>query len=144
MTGTLRGLAERLENRAAKLDEQVSRLAVETADAIVSDLVNVTPVDTSQALSNWQVSVGSPVNGSIPPYVPGEGGSTQGLSASAALAEARAMLKTKKPGQVIYISNVLRYIQRLNDGSSKQAPAGFVERAVLLGRRYLATAKLKR
>jgi hypothetical protein len=143
MTGTLRGLAKRLEDRAAKLDEQVSRLAVETADTIVSDLVNVTPVDTSQALSNWQVSLVSPVNGSIPPYVPGEGGSTQGISAAAALAEARAMLKTKKPGQVIYISNVLRYIQRLNDGSSKQAPAGFVERAVLLGRRYLTTAKLK-
>lgn len=143
MTGTLRGLADKLEKRAAKLDEQASRLAVKAAETIVGDLVNVTPVDTSQALSNWQVGTGSPVDSAIAPHFPGEAGSTQGASASTALAEARAMLKTKKPGQVIYISNVLRYIGRLNDGSSKQAPAGFVERAVLLGRRFLATAKLK-
>lgn len=143
MTRTLLDLAKQLEARAAKLDEEASRLAIKTAETIVGDLVNVTPVDTSQALSNWQVSIGSPVDASIPPYYPGEKGSTQGASASAALAEARAMLKQKKPGQPIYISNVLRYISRLNEGSSAQAPAGFVERAVLLGRRFLATAKLR-
>lgn len=140
---TLNELADKLEKKAAKLDKEASRLAVKTAETILGDLVQVTPVDTSQALSNWQVNLGSPVSSSIGPYFPGEKGSTQSSSANAALAEGRAALKAKRPKQAIYISNVLPYIGRLNEGSSKQAPAGFVERAVLLGRRILEQTKLK-
>jgi hypothetical protein len=144
MTRTLTDLANSLEKRAAKLEDEASRLAVRTAETVLGDLVNVTPVDTSQALSNWQIGVGAPVDASIAPYFPGEKGSTQSSSAASALAEGQAALKLKKPGQPIYISNVLRYIGRLNEGSSSQAPAGFVERAVLLGKRFLATAKLRK
>ncbi len=66
-----------------------------------------------------------------------------GASAAETINQARAVLATKKPGQKIYITNNLPYIRRLNDGYSKQAPAGFVERAVLIGRKMRKNFKIK-
>lgn len=143
MTGLLK-LAERLEAKAGALDEDASALCAKVVETIVTDLVYVTPVDESTALSNWQVSVGSPAQAPIPAYFPGEGGSTQAMSAQEAIAAARRELLKKKPGQSVYISNVLRYIDVLNQGSSSQEPAGFVERAVLLGRKVARNTKLVR
>lgn len=136
-------LADSLEKRAAELDLKACRVAIQVAETIVADLAYRTPVDTSKALSNWQVSISSPVNSKIPPYYPGEGGSTRNASAQAAIDAARIILKSKRPGVTIFISNVLPYIRRLNDGYSKQAPAGFVERAVLIGRKMIKKAKLR-
>ena len=80
MAKTLLDLANSLEQRAAKLDSEACRVAVSTAETILGDLVYKTPVDTSQALSNWQVSLGSPIDNKIPPYFPGEGGSMRWTS----------------------------------------------------------------
>lgn len=138
MTGLL-DLAKRLERTAKELDQKASDAAVEAATAIVKDLVTVTPVDTSQALSNWQVGLGEPPAGKVAPYFPGLGGSTADKSAAAALRAAIAVLQKKKPGVTIFITNNLPYIRRLNEGYSRQAPAGFVERAVLIGRKAAET-----
>lgn len=143
MAKTLLDLANSLEQRAAKLDDEACRVAVSVAETILGDLVYKTPVDTSQALSNWQVTLASKIDNKIPPYYPGEGGSTRNSSAQAALENGRNILRSKRPGVTIYISNVLPYIRRLNDGYSKQAPAGFVERAVLIGRKTIKKAKLR-
>ena len=143
MAKGLLDLATSLEKKAKAIDEAASKLAVDTALTIVGDLAFKTPVDTSQALSNWQVSLGSPVDSKIPPYYPGEGGSTRNSSAQSTIDAAKNALKQKRPGVTIYISNVLPYIRRLNDGYSKQAPAGFVERAVLIGRKTIKKAKLR-
>lgn len=85
MARTLLDLAVSLERRVDELDKKASEAAVKIALTVLGDLVYVTPVDTSQALSNWQVSVGATPSGSIPPYFPGEQGSTQKASAQAAL-----------------------------------------------------------
>lgn len=143
MPRTLLDLAISLERRVNKLDEEASNAAVQVALTILGDLVYVTPVDTSKALSNWQASLDEPPSDSIQPYYPGEQGSTQRASAQAALNAAKAILRGKKPGDTIYLSNLLPYIRRLNDGYSAQAPAGFVERAVLLGRKQKRKLKLK-
>jgi hypothetical protein len=143
MAKGLLDLATSLEKKAKAIDEAASKLAVDTALTIVGDLAYKTPVDTSQALSNWQVSLGSPVDSKIPPYYPGEGGSTRNSSAQSTIDAAKNALKQKRPGVTIYISNVLPYIRRLNDGYSKQAPAGFVERAVLIGRKMRKNFKIK-
>ena len=143
MAKGLLDLATSLERKAKAIDEAASKLAVDTALTIVGDLAYKTPVDTSQALSNWQVSLGSPVDSKIPPYYPGEGGSTRNSSAQSTIDAAKNALKQKRPGVTIYISNVLPYIRRLNDGYSKQAPAGFVERAVLIGRKMRKNFKIK-
>lgn len=141
MTGLLQ-LAKRLEKTAAGLDKQASDVAVKAATAILKDLVTVTPVDTSQALSNWQIGLGEAPSGKLPPYSPGLGGSTADKSAAAAIRAGIAILQKKKPGVTIFITNNLPYIRRLNDGYSKQAPAGFVERSALIGRK-IAEVKIK-
>uniref|UniRef100_A0AAU7YTK6 Tail completion protein n=1 Tax=Stenotrophomonas phage vB_SmaS_QH3 TaxID=3229738 RepID=A0AAU7YTK6_9CAUD len=143
MAKSLLDLANSLERKAKAIEEAASQTAVDTALAIVGDLAYKTPVDTSQALSNWQVTLDSPATGSISPHYPGLQGSTQRASAAETLNLAKAVLKTKKPGQAIYITNNLPYIKRLNDGYSAQAPAGFVERAVLIGRKMLSKFKIK-
>lgn len=143
MAKGLLDLAASLEKKAKAIDEAASKLAVDTALTIVGDLAFKTPVDTSQALSNWIVTLETPSSDKIKPHFPGEGGSTQRASAAETMNNARAILAKKKPGQKIYITNNLPYIRRLNEGYSKQAPAGFVERAVLIGRKMRKNFKIK-
>lgn len=89
-----------------------------------------TPVDTGWARSNWLVRLKEPPTSPVGtrPKEKGLPGVDEG-AADASIAEFVS-------GYVInagdvYISNLVPYIARLNDGSSKQAPQGFVERAIL-------------
>lgn len=134
--------ADKLDKIAANLPKAASDGAVSVATTILGDLVIVTPVDTSAALSNWQIGLGTPIDSPIDPYYPGIQGSTYTVSGQEALAAGKAKLVNKIPGQPIYISNVLPYIQRLNEGYSGQAPAGFVERAALIGALIIKKIKL--
>ncbi len=131
----LREFASKMDSRADKIVLDAHLRAVVVATAILRELVYVTPADTSFALSNWQVGIGSPVNAELMPYYFGSKGSTRGASAQAAYAAGVAKLQSKKPGETIYISNLADYIRRLNEGSSRQAPAGFIERAIIVGKR---------
>lgn len=131
---TLLDLATRLEKRASTLRQEASDSALAVAAVCLEHLVNETPVDSSKALSNWQVRIGTAASGSIDAYYLGTQGSTAAESAANALLVGRAILKGKLPGQAIYLSNTLPYIQRLNDGYSAQAPKGYVEACVLLAR----------
>ena len=74
---SLLDLANRLEKKAAAYEKKASKKAVDAALAIVGDLLFETPVDTSRALSNWQVSLDAPINYSIQAYYMGDQGSTQ-------------------------------------------------------------------
>lgn len=143
MAKTLFDLANSLEKRAANLPKKISGVAVSTAIAIIDDLSKVTPVDTSQAVSNWQVSLGSKNNSKLPPHFPGESGSTKSPSSKQTREKARIVLQSKQPGVTIFISNVLPYIRRLNDGYSAQAPAGFVERSRLIGIKHIKKSKIR-
>lgn len=144
MARTLLDLAKYVDKIADDAKQAASDLAVETSLTIVGDLAYKTPVDTSQALSGWEVTLDAPAIGVHGPHFPGKGGSTYRQSAAETLAKAKAALKSKKPGQVIYITNNQPYIKRLNDGSSAQTPAGFVERAVLIGRKMMRKFKLRK
>lgn len=142
MARDLKYLADRLDRLAEQVSDRANEVAKQVAIAVVKDLIPATPADTTRALSNWVPSFGSPVNYSIFPYVSGQLGSTRGASVSAALAEAMSAIADKKPGQSIFFTNNVDYILQLNAGSSKQAPAGFVERSVLIGRLTLRKARL--
>lgn len=144
MARTLLDLANDVDKLGEKIAQSASDHAVKTALTIVGDLVYHTPVDTSQALSNWDVTIGAPVSDPHGPYFAGQHGSTQRQSAAQALNVAKETLKDKKPGQSIFIANTLPYIRRLNDGHSQQVPAGFIERALLLGRKMKASFKLRK
>lgn len=143
MAKTLLDLADSFEKKSKTIKADTSKLAVDTAMAIVGNLAYKTPVDTSQAISNWIVTIGAENQTQIKPHFPGIQGSTYRASAAETIANAKAVLSSKKPGQSIFITNNLPYIKKLNDGSSSQAPAGFVESAVLIGRKMVAKFKLR-
>lgn len=141
--GNLLDLANRMQKIKEALPQAASDLACSVARVIHKDLVTVTPVDTSKALSNWVLTVEEPFALYLEAHVEGEGGSTQEESGQFALAAGEQQLALKKPGEPIFIQNNAPYIRRLNEGYSAQAPAGFVERSVLLGRKTTERLRLK-
>ena len=66
-----------------------------------------------------------------------------GQSARAAYEAGKAVLRTKRIGDTVYISNLAEHIVYLNQGSSTQAPAGFVEQAIMVAKAKLRTTKIK-
>jgi hypothetical protein len=142
MAGDLGTLAKRIKRLRKDLPDRVNQVAVKVALDIVSNLVDNppsgTPVDTSTALSNWQVKLGSGARSLLRAHVLGEKGSSQGASAAKAREAAAEALRVRKVGQIIYISNNAPYIRRLAyEGHSKQSPSGWVEGGVLRARMVL-------
>lgn len=140
MAGDLLDLAERLEKRAADIDKAASEIAVDVALSVLGHLAFHTPVDTSQAISSWIVTLGSQATHKNLPHFPGLQGSTFRASANETIAIGKRVLKAKKPGQAIFITNNQPYIRRLNDGTLSKQPGGFKEAALLVGRKTLAKA----
>lgn len=101
-----------------QLDKAIGRTIQKLALAITANLIEITPVDTGFARANWVPSIRSPYRG-----IDKSGG---------AQASGIASLSGYRSG-VVFISNNTRYIRILDQGSSKQAPAGFVRSAVLRG-----------
>jgi hypothetical protein len=131
----IRTLGENVQNNATALVRKVAL----SVDATV---VSATPVDTGRARSNWQVEIGRPARGVIDAHVPGSEGSTSGPNTQIALALGAAAISTYQSGETIHLTNNLPYIGALNDGHSAQAPAGFVQTAVLDGALQIKDAKL--
>jgi hypothetical protein len=140
------GLLE-LEKLCTALPGQIelaaNELAKETVRVIDRDLVEHTPVDVTEAVSNWQPSINTPAFAPLPAIVPGKAGSTAPQSRREAIAHVERALKDKRPGEAFYLSNLAGHIGFLNDGSSKQEPAGFVERGIRKGELYASTAVLE-
>lgn len=127
----LGGFAARIRLRGRQVEQGVNRIVRKVALIADRELVLETPVDTGRARSNWQVSLGSPITSQREPYAPGEGlGRGEGQNAAGALAQAQERIGARQPGETVYITNNVDYIGPLNDGSSAQAPAGFVQAAI--------------
>jgi hypothetical protein len=144
MAGNLRDLAKQIRAMSPQVATLASEASKTAALAIITDLANVTPVDTSQAISNWRVDINQRPVLAINPYFPGKKGTTQAESIAATIEAAKLALAAKKPGDTVWISNVLPYIGLLNDGSSSQAPAGFVERSLLIGRKVVENIRISK
>jgi hypothetical protein len=84
-------------------------------------VVNKTPVDTGRARGNWQTTLGDPATGTLETTDPG-GNQT--------IARGSNTVTTADPFSVIWLSNNLPYIERLEDGYSQQAPNGMVSTTV--------------
>jgi hypothetical protein len=84
-------------------------------------VVNKTPVDTGRARGNWQTTLGDPATGTLDTTDPG-GNQT--------IARGSNTVTTADPFSVIWLSNNLPYIERLEDGYSQQAPSGMVSTTV--------------
>lgn len=127
----LRSFGRKMRVTGATVADNATALVRKVALAVDAELVYSTPVDTGRARSNWQVEIDSPAKGTVDP-----------VGAAEALARAEAKVQESKPGSTIHITNNLPYIGRLNEGWSAQAPAGFVETAVLNGALRIKGAKL--
>lgn len=88
---------------------------------LYTQLTTETPIDTGRAKGNWSMSRNAPSTGVNDISSPAEANSENRTQAASIKIEL---------GDVVWFSNNVSYIRRLNEGSSKQAPAGFVERAV--------------
>jgi hypothetical protein len=126
--------AARMKALGAKAEAGVNRKIKKTALAILTELAVQTPVDTGRARSNWMVGLGGPPDdGNFPPYAAGEKGSTARANATMTIETGKAAMSDRQLGQAVYITNEVPYIEQLNNGSSAQAPAGFVQQAVQYG-----------
>lgn len=103
---------------ATKTTEAHSKITRVATLELFSGVIKATPVDTGRARGNWQTAVGSPAQAE-----------TERLDKSGGEAIAEVEAKTPEgAGQVTYLSNNLPYIEELENGSSTQAPEGFVRK----------------
>lgn len=105
-----------------KVVEKLEKTVRAVALFVDAELVTTTPVDTGRARSNWLPTLNTPAAGQVEP-----GGKPDMGRAIAAYTLADTIL----------ITNNLPYIRRLNEGYSKQAPAGFVDIALAKAKRIV-------
>lgn len=132
-----KGFSRNLRSRADRLNRNLTRTMKEVIGEILETVVKTTPADEGTAKSNWQVGIPGRPTGILPAYVPGKKGSTAKVNENAAIDKGAGVIAQYVPGNNVHLTNNLPYIGLLNDGSSSQAPAGFVEQAVLRGRESL-------
>ena len=127
----------RMKLRSDKVKQQVQAKIIKYGATLLTNLVMDTPILTGQAKANWQAVIGSPGGSFI-----GAGGPTsnpkdlahgppQHVDFASYEAAALGIIQGYQIGQVLYIFSNLPYIEKLNEGSSSQAPAGFVEAAIM-------------
>lgn len=101
----------------AKAGEKAELVVRKTALELQSQMIQASPVDTGRFRANWQCGIGA-VNQTTT--------NRAGKVGYAALGRTSEALQGWKPGQTIYLTNSLPYAKRLENGWSKQAPAGIV------------------
>ncbi len=125
--------ARRIRARGKRIEQNADALVVKTAILINQAVVLATPVDTGRARANWQASIGTPI---IEPT------DDEDISGNSTIAHNNGAIGRRGPGQTVFISNNVEYIGDLNDGSSSQAPANFVELAVQEAIKFVRGAKV--
>lgn len=128
---------------AGAVGKNMDKTVKDTAKAALRAVVYGTPVDTGMARSNWVVSLSGDTDVVILPYAPGNRlGIGESANAEAAINVGEGIIDTREPGQDIYVVNNVDYIEKLNNGSSRQAPAAFVQRAVVTAVETVQAAKV--
>lgn len=138
----LMAFAQLMERRSVQVEHNALQLKKKVTSEVLRAVATATPADTGRAISNWKVVFLDSIRSSNLPFVPGIKGSTKPQNISATISAGSSPISAIKLGQVVTIVNSVDYIQDLNDGDSKQEPAGFVERAVQVGRRIVASARI--
>jgi hypothetical protein len=91
---------------------------------IVDGFIRTTPVDTGFARANWVPRIGQPFEGTAGTREDAEAGRINRGEQQAGIASVAAGYSL---GPVINITNNVDYITSLNAGSSRKAPANFVQ-----------------
>lgn len=93
--------------------QDANKIKRTAAMGIMRGVILHAPIDTGRYRDNWQASLGSPIMEEV--AVRGEAATMMaGMSAIAAV----------QPGQDIYITNNVPYVEVIEDGHSDRAPHG--------------------
>lgn len=129
---TLGQFANRTVRIAQRVRVNSDALVKQTTEKVVETLGRRTPIDTGQAISNWQVSIDAPLPNSA--FFIGPVGQKGNRNSNVVLVKRFARDEVAgyrgETNRAVWITNVAPYIGKLNNGWSKQAPAGFVRLAV--------------
>ena len=116
------------------MDDYIKRREISLTLNVLARLIKATPVDTGWARANWIPSARRPSRRLSP-------GITRRDQRQAALGTVQAaqqrgtaslLNELGKPGVVpFFCTNNVPYIGALNNGHSKQAPAGFIQREIV-------------
>lgn len=121
---SLATFARRMVQLGKRVEKRSNLAVIRTATVVNQAVVLATPVDKGQARGGWQAGIASPP--------PGTDGALD-KEGSATIAQNNATIKRRRRGQDVFISNNVGHIGPLNAGSSSQAPANFIEKAVAEG-----------
>lgn len=106
-------------NFGVKALKDADKFTKRIAGEMLQQVVVATPVDTGQARGNWRVSVG---------VLDKKTDQTQDRSGQGSISNGIATIQSGGGiGKVVYISNSLKYIEKLNNGWSMQAPKNFMQ-----------------
>lgn len=144
----LGNLGRVLRVRAYQVGRWADATPRKATKVLVSELIRATPVDEGVARSNWQVESGPSGVSQLPAYSPGSHlGISETRNAAAAIAAAYAKIDGAPSagflrgflnagvaeaagGVTFHVSNPVPWINPLDEGHSRQQPAGFVKRAI--------------
>lgn len=114
----LRGLEEEFAQIDSSFIELANQALRANVLATIGELKRVTPVDTGRARNSWLITK-SP------------NAFRNSLTQSSAFTDNLLSPPPKNRVEKLYITNGVDYIDKLNAGSSRQAPARFIENAIL-------------
>lgn len=137
--GGSKGIKDSLESLPGRLSRYGAALEKNARDAtrkaiLLCDQVVVmgTPVNLGRARGGWQVTFDSPASAETLVLDP-SGGVT--------LVKNQEDIGRYELGQNLYLSNLVPYIGRLENGSSQQAPNGFMRAGVAAAEDFLGRQK---
>ena len=102
---------------------------------VTAELIRSTPVDTGWARANWVPSIGVAFEGNQDVTAPEP--TNVAIAAGQQQAGIASFTGYRIDLGTVIIANNVPYIQRLNDGSSQQAPPMFVEMSIERGIRSI-------
>ena len=115
-------MVERIEQVIGALEDFTEDLIKKIALDVTANLIETTPIDTGWARSNWVPQIGAPFLDPV--------GSPAAIDPSQQEQGQAAILGYEIEVGAVFITNNVPYIVRLNEGSSAQAPSGFVQLAI--------------
>ena len=113
---------KKFEDLSVRILKRIEKKVQDVALEVHANVTEDTPVRTGWAANNWLPKVGRPRTDTV--------GSPEAVDRTSATTALVAITNWKSGDGPINITNNVPYIGRLNAGSSKKAPAGFVEKAV--------------
>ena len=134
MSGNTKAFREQLGKFSKTVRTKHAALVTRVARAAHKTAFQMTPIDTSRAMSGWVSQVDVPFMGE-PVYTPGSRGSTLGEAVALNMININDTAAQYKFGQDWIIRNNVPYIELLEAGHSRQAPAGMMSFALQAARR---------